>query len=202
MPDRIDPQRDALIVVDVQYDFLPGGPLPVREGLEVIPVINRLIPQFKHVFFTRDWHPPDHISFAEFPQYVDKSWPPHAVMDTPGAQLHEDLRLPEEPRIVNKGTDPQKEAYSGFQDTDLEQQLRVLNIERVFICGLATDYCVKHTLLDARARGFKAVLIEDAVRGVDNPPGSAAAAIQEMYLHGAQISNSEDLLPRSELAIK
>lgn len=201
MPPQIDPQRDALIVVDVQNDFLPGGRLPVGDGLEVIPVINRLIPQFKHVFFTRDWHPPDHISFSEFPQYVDKSWPPHAVMDTPGAQIHPDLHLPENPRIVDKGADAQKEAYSAFQGTDFEERLRSLEIQRLFVCGLATDYCVRHTTLDALSRRFKTVLIEDAIRGVDNPPGSAAEAIREMYATGAQIVNSEDLL-QIELALK
>ncbi|HEX7344665.1 MAG TPA: nicotinamidase, partial [bacterium] len=173
MPYKIDPRHDALIVVDVQYDFLPGGNLPVSDGLEVIPIINRLIPQFQHVFFTRDWHPADHLSFSEFPKYTDKSWPPHAVMDTPGAQLHDDLRLPETPRVINKGSDPQKEAYSAFQGTNLEQQLRKLDTQRLFICGLATDYCVKHTALDALNNKFKVILVEDAVRGVDNPPGSA-----------------------------
>lgn len=201
MPYKIDPHHDALIVVDVQYDFLPGGSLPVSDGLEVIPIINRLIPQFQHVFFTRDWHPADHLSFSEFPKYMDKSWPPHAVMDTPGAQLHNDLRLPEYPRVINKGGDPQKEAYSAFQGTNLEQQLRKLDIQRLFICGLATDYCVKHTALDALTNKFKVILVEDAVRGVDNPPGSAATAVTEMYSKGALIANSEDLL-MGELAVK
>jgi nicotinamidase/pyrazinamidase len=194
MPYKIDPRHDALIVVDVQYDFLPGGSLPVSDGLEVIPIINRLIPHFQHVFFTRDWHPADHLSFCEFPKYVDKSWPPHAVMDTPGAQLHDDLHLPENPRVINKGGDPQKEAYSAFQGTDLEAQLRKLGVQRLFISGLATDYCVKYTTSDALSHKFKVIIIEDAIRGVDNPPGSAAAAVTEMYSKGALIVNSEDLL--------
>jgi len=201
MPYKIDPQHDALIVVDVQYDFLPGGSLPVADGLEVIPVINRLIPHFQHIFFTRDWHPADHLSFSEFPKYMDKSWPPHAVMDTPGAQLHDDLHLPEYPRVINKGGDPQKETYSAFQGTNLEQQLRKLEVQRLFICGLATDYCVKHTTLDALISKFKVILVEDAIRGVDNPPGLAAAAVTEMYSKGALIANSEDLL-MGELALK
>ena len=194
MPYKIDPRHDALLVVDVQYDFLPGGTLPVTDGLEVIPIINRLIPRFQHVFFTRDWHPVDHISFSEFPKYVDKSWPPHAVMDTPGAQLHDDLHLPEKPQVFNKGSDPQREAYSAFQGTNLEAQLRKLEVQRLFISGLATDYCVKYTTSDALSHKFKVVLIEDAIRGVDNPPGSAAAAVTEMYSKGALIVNSEDLL--------
>jgi nicotinamidase/pyrazinamidase len=192
---NINPEHDALIVVDVQNDFLPGGTLPVNDGLQVIPLINRLLPMFNHVYYTRDWHPPNHVSFAEFPKYADKSWPPHAVMDTPGAEFHNDLFLPEIPHIFNKGNHPDREAYSGFQDTKLEVTLHAEGINRVFVCGLATDYCVKHTVLDGLKLGFAVVLLEDAVRGVDYPPGSAPEAILEMQLNGAVIRESSELVP-------
>jgi nicotinamidase/pyrazinamidase len=192
---NINPERDALIVVDVQNDFLPGGTLPINDGLQVIPIINRLIPMFNHVYFTRDWHPPNHVSFAEFPKYADKSWPPHGVIDTPGAELYDDLSLPEIPHLFNKGSNPDREAYSGFQGNNLEGTLRSEGISRVFVCGLATDYGVRHTVLDALKLGWAVVLLEDAVRGVDYPPGSAQKAILEMQLNGAVIRESTELVP-------
>lgn len=191
----IDPDGDALIVVDVQNDFCPGGPLAVKAGDEVIPVINRLIPNFHHVVFTRDWHPPDHISFSGNPRFVDKSWPPHCVAGTPGAQLNSGLQVPADTLIVNKGTDRDKEAYSGFQDTGLARMLGEKGVKRVFVCGLATDYCVKNTALDAVLSGFQTAVIEDAIRGVDIPEGSAAAALKEMRRAGIQIVPSSDLQP-------
>ncbi len=190
---KIDPSRDALIVVDVQYDFLPGGALPVAAGLEVIPVINKLVPHFQHVFFTRDWHPDSHISFSEDPEYMDQSWPPHCVADSPGAMLHEDLNIPEHPHIINKGTDPNREAYSGFEGTRLEADLRGLGIERVFVCGLATEYCVKNTALDALRRGFRTYVIEDGVRGINHPDGTVQAAFEEMKQQGAILIQSDEI---------
>jgi nicotinamidase/pyrazinamidase len=192
---HINPERDALIVVDVQYDFLPGGALPVNDGLDVIPVINELTPMFNHLYFTRDWHSAGHVSFSEYPEYQDGSWPPHCIIDTPGAQLHDDLHLPDNPIIINKGTNPGLEAYSGFQGTDLEQRLRSEGVQRVYVCGLATDYCVKNTVLDALKLGFQVVLVEDAARGVDHPSGNVAAAIQEMKINGAQVVDSTELVP-------
>jgi nicotinamidase/pyrazinamidase len=191
---HINPARDALIVVDVQNDFLPGGALPINDGLEVIPVINRLTPLFNHSFFTRDWHPVNHVSFSEYPQYRDGSWPPHCLVDTPGAELHDDLHLPDNPIVINKGTHSNREAYSGFQGTDLETRLRREGVERVFVCGLATDYCVKFTVLDALRSGFQTVLIEDAARGVDHPLGNAAQAVQEMKQKGAQIAQYREMV--------
>lgn len=190
---KINKDSDALIVVDVQNDFCPGGSLAVKEGNQIIPTINRLIPRFRHVIFTRDWHPPDHISFSGAPEFVDKSWPQHCVAGTPGAELHPDLYIPEDVLIVDKGTDMAKEAYSGFQDTGLADKLREKDISRIFVCGLATDYCVKSTVLDAISSGFQTVVIEDAIRGVNIPEGSAAAALEEMRRHGAQIAQSSDL---------
>lgn len=190
---KIDRAHDALIVVDVQNDFLPGGALPVATGLEVIPVINGLILRFRHVFFTRDWHPTAHVSFSEFPEYVDQSWPPHCLADTPGAMLHEELKLPDQPHIINKGTDPNREAYSGFEGTRLEADLRELGIKRVFICGLATEYCVKNTALDAVRRGFQTYVIEDGVRGINHPDGTQQAAVAEMKGEGVVLVHSTDI---------
>lgn len=190
---KIKPDRDALIVVDIQNDFCPGGTLAVQRGDEIIPVINGISPKFKHVIFTRDWHPPDHVSFSDHPEFKDRSWPVHCVARTPGAALHPALKVPPSALIVNKGTDREREAYSGFQGTDLEETLRSAGVTRVFICGLATDYCVKNTALDARRAGFATVIIADAVRGVDIPPGTAQEALEEMQGAGALIISSHQL---------
>ena len=191
----IDNLTDALIVVDVQNDFCPGGALAVQEGDQIIPLLNRIIPFFKHVVFTRDWHPADHISFSDEPQFVDKSWPRHCVAGMPGAELHPDLRIPEDALIINKGTDRDMEAYSGFQGTGLRERLREYGVRRLFIGGLATDYCVKSTVLDGLKAGFEVHLIEDAVQGIDVPEGTVAAALNEMRQNGAEIIKSYDLKP-------
>ena len=193
MKTEIDRNHDALIVVDMQNDFCPGGSLAVNEGDQIIPTINRLIRLFNHVIFTRDWHPPDHISFSDAPGFVDKSWPKHCVANTSGAQLHSDLRIPKTALIINKGTHKNKEAYSGFQGTDLAEELKKGDVTRIFVCGLATDYCVKNTALDAVEAGFQTVVIEDAIRGVDIPRGSAIAAIEEMRRKGVQFVSSDEL---------
>lgn len=182
---------DALIVTDVQVDFCPGGALGVRGGDEIVPIVNKLIPRFEHVVYTRDWHPADHVSFSDKPEFVDKSWPVHCVQDTPGAQFHPDLHVPEGAWIVSKGTHPEREAYSAFEGTDLAKELERRAIDRIFVCGIATDYCVKNTVLDARRIGLQAVLVEDAVRGVDVPPGSAQKAIDEMKEAGVQVITSQ-----------
>lgn len=184
---------DALIVGDVQIDFCPRGALPVKEGDRIVPVINRLQGRFDHLYFIRDWHPDDHLSFSESPEYVDQSWPPHCVANSPGAEFHPDLHVPSDAAIISKGTDPDVEAYSAFSGTDLGAQLRAKNIRRIFLTGLATDYCVKSTALDGRREGFEVVLIEDATRGIDVPPGTVAAAIEEMKAAGVQVINSGDL---------
>lgn len=193
MPLKIDKAHDALIVVDVQNDFCPGGALAVNQGHQVIPIVNRLTPGFHHVIFTRDWHPPDHVSFSSNPQYTDKSWPPHCVAGSPGAQLHPDLQVPQRALIVNKGTLKDREEYSAFQRSDLEENLRRLGINRLFICGLATDYCVKNTALDAVASGFHVIVVEDAIRGVDIPRGNAKAALEQMLATGVQVAASNSL---------
>lgn len=173
-------QTDALIVVDVQNDFCPGGTLAVEGGDTVVPEINRLVPLFDHIVFTRDRHPADHLSFSDRPEYRDGSWPPHCVQGTEGAQFHPALKVPDGALIVSKGDDPDVEAYSGFQATsaDLVAWLRERGVERVFVAGLATDYCVAATSLDARRAGFDVFVLEDAVRGV--APDTTRNALEEL----------------------
>lgn len=160
--------RDTLIVVDVQRDFCPGGSLPVPRGDEVIPVINRIVPHFGRWIYTRDWHPADHVSFSQQPEFRDGSWPPHCVQGTPGSDWCATLDIPMNAILVSKGDDPQRETYSGFRvaGLDLAAFLHGHDVERVFITGLATEYCVRQTALDARAAGFTTFLVEDAVRGI------------------------------------
>ena len=172
------------MVVDVQRDFCAGGSLPVPGGDEVIPTINRLLPLFGRWVYTRDWHPTHHVSFSEQPQFSDGSWPPHAVQGTAGAAWCDGLEMPMNAILVSKGDDPDHEAYSGFQvkRLDLAEFLRLRKVERVFIAGLAADYCVRQTALDARAAGFTVLVIEDAVRGV--APDTTAAAFADLDAAG------------------
>ena len=178
-------QGDALIVVDVQHDFLPGGALAVEEGDKVIPVLNGYIERFdRHelpIVATRDWHPPDHCSF----EAKGGTWPPHCVSGTPGAEIDSGLNLPSDAHIVDKGTDSDREAYSGFEGTGLDEWLRSRGVSRVFVGGLATDYCVSNTVKDALAAGFDVVLLLDAVRAVDVEAGDGDRAIEEMVSLGA-----------------
>ena len=189
---KIQP-TDALIVVDVQNDFCPGGALAVDEGDRVAPVINRLMPLFQHAAFMRDWHPEDHCSFADPPDFTDGSWPAHCVANSPGAEFHGDLEVPADAIIVDKGTDPDKEAYSGFSGTALAEELRKRGVRRIFVSGLATEYCVEQTALDGLRNGFKVVLVENACRGINFPPGSAARAVEEMKAAGVEVHWSKDL---------
>ena len=182
---------DALIVVDVQNDFCPGGALSVLGGEGVVRVINPLQMKFDKLYFTRDWHPQDHCSFSDTPAYTDKSWPPHCVQDSPGAEFHGDLHVPSDATIISKGTDPAREAYSGFEDTDLADRLKADGVTRVFVAGLATDYCVKATALDALAAGFETVLVEDGCRGVNDE--TAAAALVEMRAAGVIFCRGGDI---------
>lgn len=184
---------DCLIVVDVQVDFLPGGALAVPDGDAVIPVINRLAPRFSTVVLTQDWHPADHLSFAaSHPgrrpyETVDLAygaqvlWPTHCVQATPGAALASDLDVPHAVMIQRKGADRNVDSYSAFReadretDTGLSAWLKARGIARVFVCGLATDFCVAWTALDAAAAGFEVLLVDDAARAID-VDGSLAAA--------------------------
>jgi nicotinamidase/pyrazinamidase len=183
---------DALIIGDVQIDFLPGGALPVPRGDEVIPILNDYIHLFTmakaKIFATRDWHPPNHVSFKPF----GGPWPVHCLQDSEGAKLHPNLKLPQNVTVISKATDPQREAYSGFDGTPLADDLRANEITRVFVGGLATDYCVRWTVQDALSMGFSAVLLLDATRGINVEPGDSEKAVQEMEANGAKSVTLED----------
>ena len=177
-------ERDALIVVDVQRDFCPGGSLAVDQGDRVIPVINGLLPLFEVHVFTRDWHPSNHFSFSEQPKFRDGSWPAHAVQNTPGADWCDGLHVPEGAILVSKAAQPDKEEYSGFQveGPNLAALLKERGIERVCVAGLTTDYCVRQTSLDAREAKFTVYLIDDAAAGV--APETTALALQDLEAAG------------------
>jgi len=186
-------QGDALIVVDVQNDFLPGGALGVSDGDGVLAPLNRCIEEFgrQHlpVFATRDWHPAAHCSFRE----QGGPWPAHCVAGTKGAEFPSDLRLPADVRVISKATRVEPDAHSGFAGTDLVQQLTDAGCRRVFIGGLATDYCVHATVLDACKAGFAVIVLTDAVRAVNVRPGDDARALAEMKASGAEIARVEHI---------
>ena len=169
---------DALLLVDVQNDFLPGGALAVPEGDTVLPVLNRWIEAAERagvpVIATRDWHPSDHVSF----EAQGGPWPPHCVAGTEGAAFHPDLALPEDALVVSKATEPGAEAYSGFDGTDLAGMLQTLGVRRVWIGGLATDYCVRASALDAAQAGFDVALVPDGHRGI--APETSEEALRAM----------------------
>lgn len=199
-----DPTR-ALIVIDVQRDFCPGGALEVPHGDEVVAVCNRLMPEFQHVVLTQDWHPAGHTSFAsshpdhkpydtiELPYGSQVLWPDHCVVGSPGAEFHPELDVDRATLIIQKGTNPQIDSYSAFFDNDqttstgLDETLRELGVEHVVLVGLATDFCVLYTAMDARSAGFAVTVIEEGVRGIDLE-GSVAAAWNEMVEAGVQRS--------------
>jgi nicotinamidase/pyrazinamidase len=185
--------KPVLLVGDIQNDFCPGGALAVKGGDKIVPVVNDLIPQFEIVVYIRDWHPQNHISFSDNPQFSDKSWPVHCVANTRGADFHPDLMFTLGAMIIEKGTDENAEAYSGFQGTNLARILHKLTVDTVFLTGLATDYCVKATALDAKKAGFNVYLIQDACKGVNNPPGSVETALTEMQQAGVTIIMSNEV---------
>lgn len=182
---------DALIVVDVQNDFCSGGALAVPDADQVIPVINCLSKAFDHVVFSRDWHPDDHCSFSETPAYEHGSWPPHCIQNSPGAEFHGDLRVPVDALIVNKATEADREAYSAFDGTGLVEALRARGVERVVVAGLALDYCVRATVLDAVKAGFGVVLVENATRAV--APEKTGAILDELRAEGVKVVRSDCL---------
>jgi nicotinamidase/pyrazinamidase len=177
---------DALLIVDFQNDFVPGGALPVAGGDEIAEPLNRLLDRFELVIATRDWHPPDHSSFA-------RAWPVHCVQGTPGADIHASLRRDGVDVVVDKGQDPDSEGYSAFQDTGLAELLRSRGVDRLYVGGLATDYCVKQSVLDALDQGFEVRVIEDAIRGVDVDAGDSARAIAVMKRAGAAFVRADDV---------
>jgi nicotinamidase/pyrazinamidase len=186
---ELDPgPGDALIIVDVQNDFLPGGALPVTHGDEVIAPLCRHAALFAGrglpVFATRDWHPVGHCSFRD----AGGPWPVHCVAGTPGAAFPPALRLPAGTVVISKGTLLAPEAYSGFAGTDLCARLRAAGVRRVFVGGLATEYCVLATVRDARAAGFDVVVLCDAVRAVERERGDGARALEAMTAAGAVLA--------------
>ncbi len=202
----------ALVVVDVQNDFLPGGPLPAPAADEVVPVINRLMPAFVLVVAAQDWHPRDHGSFAAnhpgrkpgdvidldgLPQIL---WPVHCVQETPGAAFAPGLNVQRFERVFRKGTNPRVDSYGAFfdngrrQDTGLCDFLRQHGVDQIFVAGLTTDYCVKCTALDARSLGFRTTVVLDGCRGVNVQPGDVDRAIKEMKAAGVGIMDSAAVL--------
>ncbi len=187
----------ALIIVDLQNDFCPGGTLAVPEGDAIVPLVNRLMASFTAaggpIYATRDWHPAGHISF----QAQGGPWPPHCVQDTDGARFHPGLALPDDVVIITKGTRTDKDAYSGFDETPLAGWLAAAGIGKIIVCGLATDYCVRATALDGLAAGLEVTVLTDAVRGVEVNPGDSAAALTEIERAGVRLAESAsvDQLP-------
>ena len=195
---KIDPAHDALVVVDLQNDFCPGGALGVRGGDAIVPVVNRCLERFDRagapVFLTRDWHPPVTRHF----QAYGGVWPPHCVEGTPGAAFHPRLVAPAGAVVVSKGMNPEEDAYSGFQAEDrsgrrLPALLAERGVRRLYVGGLATDYCVRATALDALREGFEVVVLTDAIGAVDLEPGDGARAIEEIREAGARFATANDL---------
>jgi nicotinamidase/pyrazinamidase len=202
--------HDLLLVVDVQNDFCPGGSLAVADGDQVVPVINRLLPRFRHVVLTQDWHPADHASFAsrhsgkapyeavQMPYGEQTLWPDHCVQGSDGAAFHPDLETDRASAVIRKGMNPRLDSYSAFTENDrstptgLGGLLRALDIQRVFLAGLAFDFCVGWSATDARAHGFEAIVLEDATRPVDLP-GTVAAARTAMHDAGVVVTTSRDI---------
>ena len=177
---------DALLIVDVQRDFCPGGALAVPDGDAVVPVLNQWIDAARDagtaIFASRDWHPSDHVSFLE----QGGPWPLHCVAETTGAAFHPDLALPVSATIIDKGTGSQREAYSAFEGTDLAAQLQAAGIERLWVGGLALDYCVRASVLDARRiAGLPVQVILNATRAVEVQPGDGSRALDDMRSAGA-----------------
>jgi nicotinamidase/pyrazinamidase len=177
---------EALLVIDFQNDFCPRGALAVPRGDEIAERVNELIRsgRFDLVVATRDWHPADHGSFAE----RGGPWPAHCVQETPGAQLHPALERDGIDAVIDKGQNPGTEGYSGFDETELASLLRERGIDAVTVVGLATDYCVKNTALDALREGFDVTVDSSAVRGVDVRPGDSERALDELRSAGASVS--------------
>lgn len=202
----------TLLIVDIQNDFCPGGSLQVKDGDQIVPIINKVRTVFPLVIFTQDWHPSNHQSFAV--NHPDKKpgdiidldgisqilWPVHCVQESVGAQFHPDLVVHEEDFIFQKGTDWKIDSYSTFYDnahrksTGLTDFLKEQNCSEVYICGLATDYCVKFSVFDAIDEGFKTNVILDACRGVNLNPGDVERSVEEMKAKGAKIMESRELL--------
>jgi nicotinamidase/pyrazinamidase len=185
----VDSETDALIIVDVQNDFCPGGALAVPNGDEVVPIINRLLEHRWLSVATMDWHPAEHSSFEPH----GGPWPPHCVQGTEGAALHPGLDATKIQLVITKGSHPHQDAYSGFHGTELANILRAKGVQRIAVCGIATDYCVRATAHDALQEGFGVLVLEDAIRGVEVNPGDCQRAIEGLRRAGAKVIASSDL---------
>lgn len=181
----------ALLIIDVQNDFCPGGGLPVPEGDRIVPLLNRYMALFRErkvpIFVSRDWHPAVTSHFRDY----GGIWPVHCVQESEGARFHRDLILPDDAIVISKGQDPSQDSYSAFQATaesgvTFPQLLKELGITNLYVGGLATDYCVKASVLDGLRLGLSVTLLDDVVRGVDLNPGDSAKAIDEMTAAGAK----------------
>jgi nicotinamidase-related amidase len=179
---------DALVMIDVQNDFCEGGALPVQGGAAVARKLDAAADRFPLTVASRDWHPPDHRSF-------EGTWPVHCVAGTPGAQLHAPLDTREIDLLIDKGTRRDTDGYSIFEDTDLAAKLRERGVDRLVVGGLATDYCVRASVLDARREGFDVVVLVDAVAGIDANPGDIDLALDEMRAAGATIETLSRVAP-------
>jgi nicotinamidase/pyrazinamidase len=188
-------RRSALLVVDVQNDFCPGGALPVPHGDRVIPVLNRYVEEAVEqgfpVYASRDWHPTVTRHFKAY----GGEWPPHCVQDTYGGRFHADLRLPDSTIVISKGQDPDKPGYSALEGSTADGQslladLRARHVDHLYVGGLATDYCVKQSVLDALTAGLKVTVLRDAIAGIDAQPGDVDRAIAEMREAGAEMQST------------
>lgn len=180
----------ALLIIDFQNDFCPGGALAVEEGDRIAEPIKRLASEFDHVFATRDWHPPDHASFDT----EGGPWPVHCVQGTRGAELHPSMQEIEIDAIADVGRGREDQGYSGFEKSNLADWMRDRGVDEVAVCGLATDYCVRASTIDACHEGFDTTVITDAIRAVDVEPGDGERALEDMKEAGARATTSEQLL--------
>ncbi|KIK89233.1 bifunctional nicotinamidase/pyrazinamidase [Pseudomonas sp. AO-1] len=203
--------RSALLVIDVQNDFIPGGQLAVPEGDQIVPLINRLSGLFKQVIIAQDWHPSGHASFAsshpgrkpyeviQLPYGEQTLWPDHCVQGSAGAEFHPDLKLPHAQLIIRKGCNPDIDSYSAFLEADrrtttgLAGYLKERGIDTVYMVGLALDFCVMFSALDARAAGFNTFVVLDACRAIDME-GSLATAMERMQTAGVGLIESNQLI--------
>jgi len=189
---------DVLLVTDIQLDFLPGGALPISDGDQIIPVLNEYIKRFNRagtpIFASRDFHSPTHMSFKA----QGGPWPAHCVQDTRGAMFSPDLKLPKTTVVVFKATDPMRESYSVFDGTLFAEELKERNAKRIFIGGLATDYCVLNTVMDARKIGYETVVLMDATRGINVKSGDVDSAVETMIMNGAELATSLDFPDEAE----
>ncbi|HEY3136337.1 MAG TPA: bifunctional nicotinamidase/pyrazinamidase [Blastocatellia bacterium] len=196
-------QDSALILVDIQNDFCPGGALAVSEGDQIVPIVNQLIPEFPLVISTQDWHPENHISFKQ----RGGPWPPHCVQGTQGAQLHPELKTDTISYYFRKASSPDKDDYSEFAGKDeqgrsLDEVLKSHDVRSLYVVGLATDYCVLETVLDGLKYGYEVYAVIDAMRAVNVDPGDGERALRKMAYNGAHLVTSDEVLNLAGSAAK